>query len=1734
MDALVASIRTGIVSPMTVAIDEVTDGARSTTKPMQAASNIQSIIVKNAFERAVKETIEEKRASGEISKGEVLSRDDLKAVYKKVAPFAAVVESTSGTTQDMSHVNLSAAERGDLGFEVARSMSEGYRGEMAVPGPSDAGVSAMPLVTISEGDAQMMVKYFANPTASRRTEQVFDGLNMAIDEINEVSQEINAANAKAILRNPLQNAADSFADFLRQGGEGGPLSTIVDPEILKEIVGVYNQMARTNLLEQFSDVREAADYAVKQLSETLKDNALKAQARKSVIDKMTFSLDHMASAESPYTHDGGDLIDAPTDDLLVQALNVKYEEELAALQKTSEDNRRAPPIAQADPELEKALSSFGKTADGVTLLSLPALSKVMAGANLDQNQKTLLEAMGGSLASFKVVFGSSEDLTKWRNKNYPMLEGAEPIEYGQTDLVNGVLYVANTASETVLHEMLHAAVGARIQEYYEDPTLMDKVSRSAMSNLEKLMDQFQGLSFQYEDAATITTGVHLQQVISGYLEHGSPRSRAAAMNEFIAWTLTNQKLINVLNKTKARSTLSKLVSYALHGLKKLLGLPAGTSLDVFSNIKWNTGAVLRMTRLSPKSETHYSASYSHLLHQKSPDDRLKSLTNKFEQRIAAHIRKVDPLDQAIEEHDINEVSLQALNRITSHGVYLDQAQAAAFRSIHAAMASTMKFDNGAMVRAQKIFRHVLSGLKVEDLMKSKGDNFHPADRAQAEDLFNVLTGKFGTETDPQGRSTMLSTFLALSQVSPQFREMLESANLPKATGLGGNTVDEMLTNAANHMIDRLANAVAGDSGKSQNVRIALDSLAGQLARIERDNRNLIERKTQSLLTDGDAYGKRLLSKVSEKLDSFGDEKTILERKTIAGEAESILRKSAKVLGSLMDETKGKAMGSAIISLGNTQNLLPDTLIKMVNEVVGITDENRGVYELMNRVKYNVSALRQDHREKVPDLLAEKFSRKLEKYEWEAMHLVLALTDIAALGGTLSIGKIREILQNGNTLRSEIKKAEEAVRGKNKKLASLYMKKADELAEFMVTGKIAAGNHNLLRNAEAISLLLGEAGSNKITAADAKAIQPAIDQLTSLLALEKIKDRPELKTVQDLVSSEQDGVDFIIYYLAQQRQVESSKATTEEARLNAYKGYVPAETPQGADLRIEDESNYAKMISLGYTRIGDYKGSGFEKGRRGYYFSTVGGNNTFNQGIMQTVQKTANGVDIQTGRTITGITGGVLAKGSVADVQAWLKSGTNTLGAEPLMPIYGAQGKVVAYERSLNPEHLEKLKKNKHLGEMAGAWSGRIAEEQLAEVFNRQLIDRLKDVWDDQKGTRKDEFINLADPALENQLWKDAWNLVPPETKEYISEIFGEDRFMVRKDMIDNTVGYRSLTVGEAWSGPSELNEPVKKLVRDVTTVILGRNAYKSVVTAEKAWQTGISVAKQTIVIRSFIVPASNIASNVLQLMTNGVGIRAISKGFPEKLVEIDKHLKNQARKVEIQVELSQYGKNNIKRRKLEAELKTLDDSSRRMSIWPLIEAGEFSTISEGLTEADAAIAQGKWSEWIQQAVDSVPAKLGTAGRYFGVTRDTALFQGMSRAVQYGDFLAKAVLYDHLVSQKKMDQAEAMNKITEEFVNYNLLPGQVRSYAESMGLAWFWAYKLRSLKIAHRTIRDNPLRALLTSIGMPMLPEPVGVSVGAPITDNALSVIADGRAGYSLGLGMLWNAPNLNPWINMVR
>jgi len=492
-------------------------------------------------------------------------------------------------------------------------------------------------------------------------------------------------------------------------------------------------------------------------------------------------------------------------------------------------------------------------------------------------------------------------------------------------------------------------------------------------------------------------------------------------------------------------------------------------------------------------------------------------------------------------------------------------------------------------------------------------------------------------------------------------------------------------------------------------------------------------------------------------------------------------------------------------------------------------------------------------------------------------------------------------------------------------------------------------------------------------------------------------------------------------------------------------------------------------------------------------------------------------------------GRIINPNTVRQIERQIANQTQT--RENLLPVWDENGQLVAYERAADVSKLSGLNRSTNLAKMIGVWRGRQAEELLAQEVNKELVDNLHEIWQIgmQEGRQK-EFVNIAElgsNSADDRVLIEATNLIPRQARDYIKDTFGTGEFWVRRDMLLDTFGARQASVGDLFSGKTRWNPKIASEFEKISVGIFGKNAYVGMVSTEKNIQELVANAKNMIVVKSVIVPAANMVSNMLQLLNRGVPLRHVLKGVPAKTAEINSYIQRRNREINLEADLrAAIGKNDlVEIRKIKNQLRSLTDSYKRMSIWPLIEAGEFSAISNGqVTEEDLAIADGKWTDWIERKVKDLPPGLRTITRYGMVSRDTALFQGLARAVQYGDFVGKSILYDDLVSRKKVSRTDAVATVNEAFVNYNKLAGRDRQYLESVGLLWFWNYKLRIIKEAVWTLRHNPLRSLLT----------MGVPVGSPLGDNFISVLLEDRLGWSMGPGMAWNSLSLNPWMNAVR
>lgn len=118
-----------------------------------------------------------------------------------------------------------------------------------------------------------------------------------------------------------------------------------------------------------------------------------------------------------------------------------------------------------------------------------------------------------------------------------------------------------------------------------------------------------------------------------------------------------------------------------------------------------------------------------------------------------------------------------------------------FSLIQAAMMTDMNLDGNAMSRMEDIYSHVIENLETSDFRQNKDPN-DQADMYQAQGKIDVLNGLYTTLTDPQGRSSLMSSFLALAMTSDEFRKVLSTKSLPKTAKSTDKTLDNMVTGVA--------------------------------------------------------------------------------------------------------------------------------------------------------------------------------------------------------------------------------------------------------------------------------------------------------------------------------------------------------------------------------------------------------------------------------------------------------------------------------------------------------------------------------------------------------------------------------------------------------------------------------------------------------------------------------------------------------------------------------------------------------------------------------------------------------------------------------------------------------------------------------------------------------------------------------------------------------------------------
>ena len=1698
------------VEPMRTGIrNTVGEGLMHSTENLQKATQIQSLVLQDMFQQAVQAKLAEKEKDPTWKKGDFLTQKELNEIQESLSPLAPMIETGSQTFY------IAGSENTDVANQVlATNLDDRMRVPMSIYAPSQAGVAGIPFMTIGTGDGMMMQTLSTMKGAPKNTLKIFDGMNIGISDITDASRKANEAVYTSWQGNPIKNVYDSYAKFMKNV-DFSKLSDETKQAIAKSALEYDQREGATDDL-----LRAGAE----QIERNLRNIALGVDIRHKVMNQVQTTVDQMAAVGAPYVNNGKISLEGLTVDQQVAKLNELFDAELNK-RRDAVRATKAEPVKEAPVKEVPAMEQVGRVLkSGVRLLSNTAIAKL--AKEMSPEQQAVLKEVQKSLAAkdYKVVYGTPAQLDAYaieKNITRPAPEDIEAAEagnaYGWTNFDDKTIYLVTPSLETLVHELVHASTFESVLAHYEG------TPNEAVQNIEDLMNQFRTLDVKNESPAVREAYADALNTINGHLSNGfiePAMAKAAALNEYMAWGLTNRELISKQKKTTALKTMVQSVYEAIKrlvfGRKKA---PANAD-DMFSGLLFNSSVVMR-----GQAPTAAVAKDTTLFHNRAYGDntRLEELGQTFDKLITNYIGS-EPVQQVIRKGKFSDAVVNATKvtrDVQAHGFTMNMQEQRLFTNIVAALATEAAISPAALSRAQEYYAHVTKNLTVESFMTDP-DSTNPADRYYAQQKFDTIMGANNIEFDAQGRSSLLPTFVGLAMVSEEVRNVLANIPVMKADKKSGNTVDAMLTNIGTAAMSSLNARVAGDT-KATNVQEGMDALAQTIMQtslnaqsfydsVATPSGNAIDRANQYLVDSIDALSTRALEGAREVAANT-------KNPLVKGAAHA-----AQLIAAIATEKNGAIVAEGVMAAMN-QGKVWQPFHDLVNDLTGRTKSNASVYDLIKAVRAQVQADRQQFREHLPTTIASKFSRKLTKDEWKAMHTGMGKTDLAVLRDTMSLAEIRDLLSDQKIVDREVNKLEADLQKQAGRNWPLISRKSKQLAQFMINGTV--GN-NLLRNATAISRMLGERQAARSTVDVAQ-----LDKLITLYALEAM-NKADREVLSSLAQSEVDGIDFATSYLVGQRKDEMAKAKSDmRATLNQYKGHIPSETKQGVNLIVAEDSQFADLIEKSYVRLGTYQGSSANRGpARSYYFAPVQAQAPFSQGILQNVRNTAGGVDLGTGFTMGSMVAGrITDKPSVDRITKALARGER--GNEPLLPVYDDKGNVVAYEQSIDPNMLKHIEGENHLARAIGVWRGRQVEEAKAQRFNDMLIENLHSMYENDikmSASNKSQYVNLLGSKLD-PVTADALKLMNSETRQKAESLFGEGELWVRRDMLNDALGYRAASVGDAWSGNSRWSPETLDTFKKAMLGVFGNRAYKYTMGGENLVQNLVKEAKTLIVVKSVVVPAVNFLANLYQMVARGVPVKNIAKSIPQKTAEINQYLKSRLRQVDAEAEL-RAATNPNQIRKLKAEIQSITDSHKRMSIWPLLEAGEFSSIADaGIGRDDILITEGKLHEYMEKLADKLPKSVRTAGRYALITKDTALFQGIQKTVEYSDFIAKAIIYDELTQRKGKTREEALGRVTEEFVNYDRLPGRFRGYMESVGLMWFYNFKIRSAKVAVSMIRNNPVHAAMAMLA----PTPTMFgNVGLPIQDNIFSIAAKGGLDYSWGFGQGLRAHNLNPWMNLVN
>lgn len=1763
IEAITQNIKIGIGAAVNQSIATEFGTVINRGKMMVYAAAVMHEVFMARWNKEVTRLEDELRKAGKLSKYESLSQqqyNDIKNYLIGSMPIFNSWFTANNLDVDKLNEGILLSEEGRIPSDIYRMESRGRReldGKMRrstfgvdMPTYTEPGTRVMPLLVQSVEAAMQAIARDINPNNALN---VFDGYINAVEHLESGSQAIN----QGVLQS--WNEFDLLQDFtnrFEQAMDGVNLAEELGPGAntrlgqsfygIMEMIGADETDSPTSpeVMEAFTALlkREAATQTA------IKQGLLGGQA--------VTSINQMTGANIPFNVQNGKQTSEQATDIRTPLEQLVSNTELPTMDSVSLPMGRVtiPPTRQMTGALDKNGRNLTGH-EGVKVLakgdvvaavreaakSLPSRQNRITGFILDKIEKAIPN-------DINVYVGSPEALSAVQQEMTPDTKAKFTDSFlGLTEGQN--IYIGSQSIETVMHELIHAATANTVQAYYTDPTSLTPNQRTEIASIEVLMTKFVN---GYTNINPETDSV--VNLINNHIETGD---MAQATAEFIAWGLVNPRMIDAMTKKTIAGTVTNVLKQLADSIKRLFAIGSNPEINSYwsrllghtvaltdATTSVNTDNVTSFAQRNANNINRLDAEtlFNKLKPGKATQDHINHLTDTLDYLQSNIVRVIKQSGQQISGLDHFQEKLlvdsidpeidKSPDALIAHGFDMSEKEAFVFKMLQVSLKYGLENFSPSVLVARSLYAQARDQLKVSDFLTDP-NNTSATEMALAKQRYDAVFGNTAITTDATGRTNRLANFIALAETHEPLRNKLAQMSVKRTRTAPASNIRERVGDLVNSVLTWLS-GLATKSLSNATVATRLTKLAKNISHVDSEARD-------NLLGRVERGSEEISQTVQDKLNAFGH----MVRNQLL-KVQKIVPKSVafgiNTGSAVFNDQDAQDVRTAIttIMMNIHQNGKLGTLAELVNEFIGSNETNQSIHTLLTQKNMAADRARQIIREMVPGMIEQTFV-SLNQTEKEAIQKVVANTDMAYLfTNGYSLARLNELLTNPNELAKEIASMESQLNSVGAQNAAFYIKSAKGLAKLMVHGVSPLVYQ--LPNAASIARLIGT-GRVRPNDTVVNSATQLIDTLASLSALTELS-QADKETVSNVISREMtkgepnnNGMTFTLKYYNSLKGAELAKSGKNQS-LAAVKGYTPTLTDPNKKVIVASVLDEPSLIRRGYVRGAQFARdpNDLSKEPMYYYHSNNGGEPRWIAGVMSTLQTTVGGVNPISGRSVNGsMTPGIwgsqqkttlatLKRGQIDDLfdaNKPMPSGFSNY----MQPTLNRAGSIMGYSYQIPSANKEAhLDTDNDFTKVMAAWEGRIAEEIQAEKYNEMLLQRLREMYvKDARQGNAYQYITINKNSTDPQL-KEIYELMPIEMKEAAKEIWPNGDIKVRKDLLNNAFGYREPSVLNMWTGQTGYSKEFQKAFVSIAETFLGKNAAKYLRLGERGIMEFVKEMKDWIVVRSVVVSAANIVSNMVHLATVGVSPVTMAKDMSVAVLAAEEYRRNE----KLINEYSHYlavGHNPKMADEYQRKISELKDSQARNPVADLIKAGLLPTIAEDLGQQDDYSLKDKLLTKMDEYTSAVPDSVKRVAKEVALSRDSHIYFLLNRSIQYGDFVAKYSLYKQLTTRKNnpMDKDSAIARVMDEFVNYDILPSRTRFYLDAMGLTWFLNYKIRIQKVILRTIRENPLRALFLMFSNSWesnLPN---------ITDANL---VTGSLNYNIGFGTALNGFTIHPLVEL--